>query len=531
MKLPHTEVLPLYGRLSAAEQHRVFGRHTGRRIVLATNVAETSLTVPGHPLRRRRRHRAHLPLQPAHQGAAAADRADLARPAPTSGPGRCGRVADGICIRLYSEEDYESRPEFTDPEILRTNLASVILQMTVARARRHRPLPVRRRRRTPARSPTASGCSRSCRPSTPRTAQPTRAARRGSRPHGRTIARAAGRPAARRGWSSRPDQAGRAARGARHRAGPVHPGPARAAAGEAGSRPTQRTRGSPTSTRDFVALLNLWALPQGAAEGAVRQRFPPDVQARSTCTTCGSASGRTCTASSKAASARRPRHLAADHSGRGRRRPRSTSRCSPGCSRTSGSATSEKREYLGARGARFGISPGSALFRKQPQWVMSAELVETTRLWARVNARIDPVWAERLAGHLVKRTYSRAALVAQARAPRWRPSGSRSTACRWSSARTVSYARVNPEESRDLFIRHALVEGDWDTHHGSSTTTAPCVAAADRARAPGAAARHRRRRRDAGGVLRRADARRGRVACATSTRWWKNGRAARRPTC
>src|SRR5690606_22425535 len=124
-----TEVLPLYARLSAAEQQRVFRPHRGRRVVLATNVAETSLTVPGiryvvdpgtarisrysHRLKVQR-----LPIEPISQASA------------NQRKGRCGRVAEGICIRLYSEEDFESRPEFTEPEILRTNLASVILQMT-----------------------------------------------------------------------------------------------------------------------------------------------------------------------------------------------------------------------------------------------------------------------------------------------------------------------------------------------------------------------------------------------------------------
>src|SRR3954471_13627747 len=129
LSLPHTEILPLYGRLSAAEQHRVFGRHTGRRVVLSTNVAETSLTVPGiryvvdagtaRISRYSQRTKVQrLPIEPISQ-ASASQRA-----------GRCGRVAEGICIRLYSQEDFESRPEFTDPEILRTNLASVILQMS-----------------------------------------------------------------------------------------------------------------------------------------------------------------------------------------------------------------------------------------------------------------------------------------------------------------------------------------------------------------------------------------------------------------
>ncbi|MGZ4777025.1 MAG: ATP-dependent RNA helicase HrpA, partial [Oryzihumus sp.] len=129
MSLPHTEILPLYARLSAAEQHRVFGSHTGRRVVLATNVAETSLTVPGiryvidagtaRISRYSQRTKVQrLPIEPISQASA------------RQRSGRCGRVADGIAIRLYSEEDFENRPAFTDPEILRTNLASVILQMT-----------------------------------------------------------------------------------------------------------------------------------------------------------------------------------------------------------------------------------------------------------------------------------------------------------------------------------------------------------------------------------------------------------------
>ena len=128
LALPDTELLPLYARLSAADQHRVFERHPGRRIVLATNVAETSLTVPGilavvDPGTARISRYSHrtkvqrLPIEPVSQ-ASANQRA-----------GRCGRVAPGVCIRLYSEADFRSRPEFTEPEIVRTNLASVILQM------------------------------------------------------------------------------------------------------------------------------------------------------------------------------------------------------------------------------------------------------------------------------------------------------------------------------------------------------------------------------------------------------------------
>ena len=126
-----TEVLPLYARLSAAEQHRVFSGHSGRRIVLATNVAETSLTVPGiryvidTGLARISRYSARtkvqrLPIEP------------ISRASANQRAGRCGRVAPGVCIRLYDEEDFAARPEFTEPEILRTNLASVLLQMAAA---------------------------------------------------------------------------------------------------------------------------------------------------------------------------------------------------------------------------------------------------------------------------------------------------------------------------------------------------------------------------------------------------------------
>src|ERR671927_789988 len=124
----------------------------------------------------------------------------------------------------------------------------------------------------------------------------------------------------------------------------------------------------------------------------------------------------------------------------------------------------DKREYLGARGAKFAIFPGSALFRKQPRWVMAAELVETSRLWGRVNARIEPEWAEALAQHLVKRTYSE---------PHW--DARRGAVMAYEKVtlyglpivprRAVGYASVDPVLARELFIRHALVEGDWDTHH------------------------------------------------------------------
>jgi ATP-dependent helicase HrpA len=158
LNLRHTEVLPLYARLSNSEQNRVFQSHSGRRIVLATNVAETSLTVPGikyviDPGTARisrysyRTKVQRLPIEPVSQASA------------NQRKGRCGRVSEGICIRLYSEDDFLSRPEFTDPEILRTNLASVILQMTAWAA--ISPLSRSLKRRISAISRTACACLRS----------------------------------------------------------------------------------------------------------------------------------------------------------------------------------------------------------------------------------------------------------------------------------------------------------------------------------------------------------------------------------
>ena len=140
------------------------------------------------------------------------------------------------------------------------------------------------------------------------------------------------------------------------------------------------------------------------------------------------------------------------------------SRCSPGCSRTSGMRDAAKREYLGARGARFALLPGSALARKPPSWVMVAELVETSRLWGRTAAKIDPAWVEPLAEHLVKRTYDE---------PRWERKRASVVATERVTlyglpivaGRTVAYGRIDPELSRELFIRRALVEGDWETRH------------------------------------------------------------------
>lgn len=445
------EVLPLYARLSAAEQHRVFQPHTGRRIVLATNVAETSLTVPGiryvvDPGTARisrysnRTKVQRLPIEPVSQ-ASARQRA-----------GRCGRLSDGICVRLYSEDDFEARPAFTEPEILRTNLASVILQMTAlglgdVAAFPFLDPPDRRSvadgvnllvelgaldpaARDPKERLTTVGRSLSQLPIDPRLARMIlEANRNGCVREVLVIAAALSIQDPR----ERPtDQ--------RDVADAFH---ARFA--------------DPTS--DFLAFLNLW-------------RYVKEQQQELS----SSAFRRLC----------RTEHLNylrvrewQDLESQLRQliKPLGVTLNTPdgapehihqsllsGLLSHIGVKDESINEYQGARGAKFAVFPGSGLFKKPPRWVMSAELVETSRLWARVNARIDPAWAEPLAEHLVKRTYSE---------PHWERKAGAVMGFEKVMLygvvivprRKVTYARVDPELSRELFIRHALVEGDWSTHH------------------------------------------------------------------
>ena len=491
MNLPQTEVLPLYARLSAAEQHRVFGRASGRRIVLATNVAETSLTVPGiryvvdagtaRISRYSQRTKVQrLPIEP------------VSRASANQRAGRCGRVADGICIRLYSQEDYESRPEFTEPEIQRTSLASVILQMTalglgdVARfpfvdapdprqvadgVRLLEELQAFEAEDTEKTKDTGEPDTENTqqdpsRPGVRESRQHSRRGRGGGRqltPYGRSLARLPVDPRLGRMLI----EAGRL--GCTREVLVIV-----AALSMQDPRerpPDKQTQADQSHARfkdehsDFISLLNLWAYLQEQQKALshsafrrmcrneflhylrVREWQDLHSQLRKACQDVG-IDPRQATAAAGEDPDADVVHQA----------------LLAGLLSHVGLRDEAKRDYLGARGARFGISPGSTLFRRQPTFVVSAELVETTRLWARTNARIDPVWAERLAPHLVKRTYSE---------PRWsRKQGAAQATERVTlygvplvAARTVSYARINAEESRDLFIRHALVEGDWETHH------------------------------------------------------------------
>ncbi|MFF4970231.1 ATP-dependent RNA helicase HrpA [Streptomyces sp. NPDC001037] len=449
-----TEILPLYARLSHAEQHRVFQPHTGRRIVLATNVAETSLTVPGikyvidpgFARISRYSHRTkvqRLPIEPVSQASA------------NQRKGRCGRTSDGICVRLYSEEDFLARPEFTDAEILRTNLASVILQMTAAGLGDIEKFPfidppdhrnirdgvqllqelgaLDPAQKDPRRRLTDTGRKLAQLPVDPRLARMVlEADRNGCVREVMVIAAAL----------SIQDPRERPA--------------------EKQAQADQQHARFKDETSDFLAYLNLWRYvrEQQKERGSssfrrmckqeylnfLRIREWQDIytQLRTVAKQMGI-------------------HLAEEDA------PADRVHVSLLAGLLSHVGMKDvkdgnKNEYLGARNAKFAIFPGSALFRKQPRFVMSAELVETSRLWARVNAKIEPEWVEPLAGHLLKRTYSE---------PHWEKDQAAVMAYEKVTLygvpivaqRKVNYGRIDPEVSRELFIRNALVEGDWRTHH------------------------------------------------------------------
>ncbi|MDT3728424.1 ATP-dependent RNA helicase HrpA [Streptomyces sp. DSM 41972] len=461
-----TEVLPLYARLSHAEQHRVFQRHSGRRIVLATNVAETSLTVPGikyvidpgFARISRYSHRTkvqRLPIEPVSQASA------------NQRKGRCGRTSDGICIRLYSEDDFLSRPEFTDAEILRTNLASVILQMTAAGLGEIEKFPfidppdhrnirdgvqllqelgaLDPTQKDPRKRLTQTGRKLAQLPVDPRLARMVlEADRNGCVREVMVIAAALSIQDPRERPADKQTQADQ--QHARFR----------------------------DETSDFLAFLNLWRYirEQQKERGSssfrrmckqeylnfLRIREWQDIYAQ--LRTVAKQMGIHLNDEDAPADRVHVSLLAGLLSHIGMKDVKESKDSGQGGGRRDGG----RNEYLGARNAKFAIFPGSALFKKPPRFVMSAELVETSRLWARVNAKIEPEWVEPLAEHLLKRTYSE---------PHWEKDQAAVMAYEKVTLygvpivaqRKVNYGRIDAELSRELFIRNALVEGDWRTHH------------------------------------------------------------------
>lgn len=522
LKLPRTEIVPLYARLSAAEQHKVFAPHTGRRVVLATNVAETSLTVPGiryviDPGTARisrysmRTKVQRLPIEEVSQASA------------RQRSGRCGRVADGICIRLYSEDDFEARPAFTEPEILRTNLAAVILQMTALGLGDIESFPFVE---APDRRAIRDGIAL--------------LEELGALAHGST-----------KSVDGEADSGGHLTLtpiGREMAQLPVDPRMARMlveaqrngcldevliivaalSIQDVRERPAEHQQAADTQHArfvvegsDFLAYLRLWdylteqrkSLSSNQFRRMCRDEFLHYLRIREWQDLHGqlrtiargmgwndAGAGREQTNAGSNAAADRA-GTKADGSrqagGRSRRRGGGAPRGQHAApvKAVAGSADSsdddampwpstqihqsllagmlshigvreaESREFLGARNAKFMIFPGSSLAKKAPRWVMAAELVETSRLWGRIAAKVEPEWAERLAGDLVKRTYSE---------PHW--SSKRGSARAYERAtlygvplvtgRPVDFGRIDPELSRELFLRHALVQGEWQTRHG-----------------------------------------------------------------
>ncbi|TDC85188.1 ATP-dependent RNA helicase HrpA [Micromonospora sp. KC606] len=469
-----TEILPLYARLSTAEQHRVFAPHPGRRVVLATNVAETSLTVPGiryvvDPGTARisryssRLKVQRLPIEPVSQASA------------NQRKGRCGRTSDGICVRLYDEQDFAARPEFTDPEILRTNLASVILQMTAIGLgdiaafpfidppdRRNIADGVNLLHELGALDPTQTDPARRLTPLGRRLAQ---------LPVDPRLARMV-LEGERNGCATEVVviAAALSIQDPRER-----PAEKQAQADQAHARFAD-------AESDFVAYLNLWrylreqqrALSSSAFRRMCKAEYLNYLRVREWQDIVSQL--RQVSRTSEGGDGRRGRRDSAQAAPDGGPRrggaelpeeidtPKVHQSLLPGLLSHIGLKDAQKHEYLGARGAKFAIFPGSALFRKPPRWVMAAELVETSRLWGRVAGRIEPEWVEPLAEHLVKRSYSE---------PHWEKKQAAVMAYEKVTlfgvpivtSRKVNFSRIDPALSRELFIRHALVEGDWSTHH------------------------------------------------------------------
>ncbi|WGW01665.1 ATP-dependent RNA helicase HrpA [Vibrio sp. YMD68] len=455
--LRDTEIVPLYARLSSSEQNKIFQPHNGRRIVLATNVAETSLTVPGieyviDPGTARisrysyRTKVQRLPIEPISQASA------------NQRKGRCGRVSEGICIRLYSEEDFESRPEFTDPEILRTNLASVILQMTSLglgdiQAFPFVEAPDKRNIQDGVRLLEELGAIASDN----KPGKDTGSDKKRLTPMGRKLARL-----------------------------PIDPRLARMVleASRNGclkelmiitsalsiqdprERPSEKKQASDEKHKrffheesDFLTFVNLWNYikeQQKELNGNqfrkqckkdflnyLRVREWQDVYFQ-------------------IHQSMREMDFKLNEEEASYEKVHSS--ILAGLLSHIGFKDPEKNEYQGARNARFSIFPASGLFKKQPKWIMSAELVETSKLWGRIIAKIQPEWIEPLAGHLIKRSYSephwskkRAAVMADEKVMLY--------GIAIVPKRMVNYSQIDATVSREIFIRSALVEGEWENKH------------------------------------------------------------------
>ena len=481
---PQTEILPLYARLTAQEQQRVFRGHPGRRIVLATNVAETSLTVPGiryvvdTGLARISRYSVRakvqrLPVEKVSQASAEQRK------------GRCGRVAAGVCIRLYDEDDFNARPAFTDPEIARTHLAAVILRMEslglgavdafpfveppdgrlVSDGYRllHELGAVDGQRRL---TPLGRRLARF--PLDPRLARMVLAgAEEQALDEVLVIASLLGSQDPRERPHDQREKADEAHR-RWHREPQVEGEPAP----------------PPAPPSDFLAVLRLWHtfheqrrhLSQNKLRRWCRDHFLSWLRMREWIEVHSQLKGQAGDAGlfrraprAEGASGVQASYEAIHRAvlsgllGQIGLRIEQEERPAKGAREATPRRKGRRQvEYLGARGCRFALFPGSAAQKSPPKWLLAAELVETSRLFARHVAVIQPEWVERLAGHLIKRSYSE---------PHWERRAGRVAAYETvtlyglplATRRKIHYGPIAPDEARELFIRHALVAGELNT--------------------------------------------------------------------
>ena len=485
--LKHTEILPLFARLSAQEQNKIFHPSGLNRIVLATNVAETSLTVlgikyvidPGTARISRYSYRTkvqRLPIESISQASA------------NQRKGRCGRVSEGICIRLYSEEDFNNRPEFTDPEILRTNLASVILQMTAlglddieafpfvdAPDKRHIQDGVKLLEELGAIQPKKIKSYKNDGARFPTRAKDVSANKNGTRYETCAIES----EEKKQGWELTPI-------GRQLAQLPVDPRLAKMllSAVDFGSvyevmiivsalsiqdpreRPTDKQQASDEKHRrfadkksDFLAFLNLWNYVRAQQKELTKNQFRRQCQ-KDFLNYLRIREWQDIYQQIRLA----VREMGLPINSEKAEYQQIHTALLSGLLSHIGLKEAEKQQYLGARNAHFAIFPNSVLFKKQPKWVMAAELVETSKLWGRMVADIDPEWIEPLAEHLTKKSYSE---------PRWSKSRGAVIADEKVSlygvpivaARPVNYGSIDSTVSREIFIQSALVEGDWNTKH------------------------------------------------------------------
>lgn len=448
--LRDTEVLPLFARLSVAEQNKIFKGHRGQRIVLATNVAETSLTIPGikyvidtgtvrisrYSYRTKVQR---LPIEPISQASA------------NQRKGRCGRVSEGVCIRLFSEDDFNSRPEFTDPEILRTNLSSVILQMLSLGLGELSKFPfvqspedrnikdglnlleelgaVNLKAKDPRKKLTQLGRQLAKLPVDPRLARMILAAKEFNAVHEVMVISAA------------------------------------LSIQDPRERPLDKQQAADEKHRrfydkesDFITYINLWNYIHEQREELSNNHFRKMCQ-------------------KEFLAYMRVREWQDIYS---QIKQVIDELDIPVTDTPAGfdnihqsllagllshiGLKDKDGDYLGARNSKFFMFPGSGLFKKQPKWGMFAELVETSKLFARVAAKIKPEWIEKQAQHLIKRSYAE---------PHWQKKsgvvGAYETQTLYGvpivSKRKVIYTKIDPVLCRELFIRHALVEGEFETRH------------------------------------------------------------------